>query len=89
MSGRRGSLFRITKNTKRVVVSCKCTYLWPVPPCGPHLMRPPTHQFVNGHHDLRELGSCDATVTVYIIQFKRPAQFLVNRSSEKGRERHQ
>jgi len=58
------------------------TYLLPVPPRRPHLMRPSTHQFVNGHHDLRELGSGYTTVAVYVVQFKCPAQFFVDGATE-------
>jgi hypothetical protein len=64
------------------------TYLLPVPSRGPHLMRPSAHQLVDGNHYLRELCAGYATVAIYIIQFKRPAQLLIDRPTEQSGQRH-
>jgi hypothetical protein len=78
-------LVHIKTNTEHMVVTVcvpiVLTYLWPVPPRGPHLMRPSTHQFMDGHHYLCKLGTGYAAITVYVIQFKCPAQFLIDRTT--------
>lgn len=64
-------------------VITSCTYLIAALPVILRLVRPATHQLVDGLHDVRQFGATDAAVTVQVIQFECPTQPLVHRAPQQ------
>lgn len=47
--------------------------------------RCPSHEFVDGRHDVRQFGLCDTTVAINIVKLKCPVEFVIRRPSQQLR----